>query len=294
MHTNSTEKGFERMPARGGLARDLRLVAGLDIVESARARWFAFYALVFGGIVALLFVFGVTESRILGFMGLSRLLVTYIQICMAIVPIFILVTVVRSVAGDREAGVFEYMLALPISLSGWYWGRMLGRFLIVFSPVFLAMAGGAAWGAYQQIPVPWGSFGIYTALLAALAWCFLGFGMLISTLARSVDVAQVAAFVLWLGLVLFLDLILLGLLIKEQVPAEVAVGIALMNPLQVFRTAAMMLFDPDMTLLGPSAFVILDAFGHIGYLIWATCYPFVLGTLSAWIGFTFFRRGDLP
>ena len=55
------------------------------------------------GIVALLFLFGLTESRVLGFIGLSRLLVTYIQLTMAILPIFVLITTVRSVAGDREA-----------------------------------------------------------------------------------------------------------------------------------------------------------------------------------------------
>jgi len=84
--------------------KQLWLTAKLDIVESLRARWFQIYTLVFGGIVALLFMFGLTESRVLGFIGLSRLLVTYIQLTMAILPIFVLITTVRSVAGDREAG----------------------------------------------------------------------------------------------------------------------------------------------------------------------------------------------
>ena len=97
--------------------KELWLTAKLDIVESLRARWFAIYCLVFGGLVALLFVFGLTESRVLGFIGLSRLLVTYIQLCMAILPIFVLITTVRSVAGDREAGVFEYLLSLPVGLG---------------------------------------------------------------------------------------------------------------------------------------------------------------------------------
>src|SRR3990172_7353896 len=99
--------------ATGG-GRDLWLAAKLDLVESLRARWFLFYATVFGGIVALLFVFGVTESQILGFMGLSRLLVTYIQICMAILPVFVLITTVRSVAGGRGGGGVEYLLPLPL------------------------------------------------------------------------------------------------------------------------------------------------------------------------------------
>lgn len=277
-----------------GSRSGLWYVAKMDFAEALRARWFALYAIVFGGLVALLFVFGVTESQILGFLGLSRFLVTYIQICMAVLPIFVLISTVRSLAGDREAGVFEYLLSLPVSLAGWYWGKMISRFFVVFLPVVLAMSLATGVATIQEIPVPWSLFALYTALLASLAWCFLGLAMLISTLARSTDVAQVSAFLLWLVLVLFLDLILLGVLIQERVPATTAVAIALANPLQVFRTAAMMLFDPGLVLLGPSAFVILDAFGVRHYLEYALAYPVALGTLCASLGYLAFRRGDLP
>lgn len=272
----------------------LLLSAWSDIIESLRSRWFMVYTAIFGGIVVLLFLFGITESRIMGFTGLSRLLITYIQLAMAILPIFVLITTVRSVAGDREAGVFEYMLSLPISLAAWFWGKLLGRFVVVFLPVFLAMLLAIGWGLIRQAEVPWGMFVYYTGLLLALSWCFLGIGMLISTLARSADVAQGAAFVVWLILILFLDLIMLGILIRESLTPEAAVAIALVNPLQVFRTAAMMLFDAQLVLLGPTAFIILDAFGHAGYLAWALVYPFFIGTLCASVGYTLFRRSDLP
>lgn len=265
-----------------------------DIIESLRARWFMVYTAVFGAIVVLLFVFGLTESRIMGFTGLTRLLIAYIQLSMAILPIFVLVTTVRSVAGDREAGVFEYLLSLPVSLAAWFWGKLIGRFLVVFLPVFLAMVGAVAWGAFQEAEIPWRIFGFYTGLLVVLAWCFLGISMLISTLARSADVAQGAAFVIWLFLLLFLDLILLGVMINEGLPAETAVAIALANPMQVFRTAAMMLFDPQLVLLGPTAFVILDNFGQAGFLAYSLIYPVVIGTLCAFAGYHVFRRSDLP
>ena len=131
------------------------LTARLDIVESLRARWFQVYTLVFGGIVALLFLFGLTESRVLGFIGLSRLLVTYIQLTMAILPIFVLITTVRSVAGDREAGVFEYLLSLPVSLWAWFWGKFVGRYIVIFMPVFAAMLLAVGWATVQDIEVPW-------------------------------------------------------------------------------------------------------------------------------------------
>ena len=274
--------------------KHLLLTAYMDIIESLRARWFLVYTAVFGGIVVLLFLFGLTESRIMGFTGLSRLMVTYIQLSMAILPIFVLISTVRSVAGDREAGVFEYLLSLPIGLGVWYWGKFLGRFVVVFLPVVLAMVGAVVWGVFKGGEIPWTLFLYYTGLLMSLAWCFLGIGMLISTLTRSADVAQGAAFVVWLTLLLFIDIILLGIMIRESLPPETAISIALANPLQVFRTATMMLFDPQLVLLGPSAFVILDSFGETGYITYALLYPVALGTVFAAIGYWLFKRSDLP
>ena len=131
------------------------------------------------------------------------------------------------------------------------------------------------------------------ALLLSLSVCFLGLGFLISTLARSSDVAQSAAFMLWLTLLLFLDLILLGVMLQERVSPELVIGISLVNPLQVFRTATMALFDPQLVLLGPAAFTILDRMGANAYLAWACAYPALLGLAAAGIGFWRFRATDL-
>jgi len=106
--------------------------------------------------------------------------------------------------------------------------------------------------------------------------------------------AQGTAFVVWLALLVFLDLILLGVMVREQLPHGLVIGIALTNPLQVFRTASMAVFDPQLVLLGPAAHVILDAFGRVGFLIYGFLYPVFVGALTAVIGFVMFRRGDLP
>lgn len=275
------------------MLKTLLHTAQLEFAESIRARWFLVYALVFGAVMLLLLVSGLTESRVMGFTGLSRTLTTYIQICMAILPIFILITMVRSVAGDREAGVLEYMLALPVSLGAWYWGKLLGRYVIVFLPVFLAVVLAVIWAAIRGFDVPWMEFFFSTGLLVSLTWCFLGLGMLISTIAKTSDVAQGAAFTVWLVLLLFLDLILLGAMVREQMPPELVVGISLLNPMQVFRTASMLVFDPELILMGPAAHVILDALGRTGFLIYGFLYPAMFGTLCAAIGFVLFRRGDL-
>jgi len=268
--------------------------ARLDISESLRARWFLLYALIFGAIVVILFVFGLSESRVRGFTGLSRLLVTYIQLTMAIMPLFVLITTVRSLAGDREAGVNEYMLSLPVSLGAWYWGRFAGRFVVIFLPVFVAMLGAVLWGALKGAAVPMGQVAWYSLLLLVLSFCFLGFGFLISAMARTTEMAQSAALLLWLTLLLFLDLILLGLLIKAQAAPELVMTIALLNPLEVFRGGAMILFDPQLLMLGPTAYLILDVFGRAGFMLYSVLYPIGLGAILALGGFYVFKRGDYP
>lgn len=275
------------------MLKSLIHTARLEFTETIRARWFFVYGLVFGAVMVLLLASGLTESRVMGFTGLSRTLTTYIQICMAILPIFILITMVRSVAGDREAGVLEYMLALPVSLGAWYWGKLFGRYVTVFLPVLLAVVLAVLWAAVRGFDVPWTEFFFSTGLLISLTWCFLGIGMLISTIAKTSDVAQGVAFTVWLVLLLFLDLILLGALVREQAPHQLVVMIALLNPMQVFRTASMLVFDPELILMGPAAHVILDSLGRTGFLIYGFVYPAVFGTLAATAGFAIFRRGDL-
>jgi ABC-2 type transport system permease protein len=143
--------------------KQLWLTARLDIVESLRARWFSSTRWCSAASSRCCSCSGLTESRVLGFIGLSRLLVTYIQLTMAILPIFVLITTVRSVAGDREAGVYEYLLSLPVSLAAWFWGKIVGRYVVIFLPVFGAMVLAVLIALVRGIEVPWGIFGYYTA-----------------------------------------------------------------------------------------------------------------------------------
>ena len=98
----------------------LLLVAKLDIKESLRSRWFLVYLLVFGGLMGLFFVTGITDSVVMGFSGLSRLLLVYMQVTIIILPIFILITTVKSISGDRESAILEYMLSFAVSLKSYF------------------------------------------------------------------------------------------------------------------------------------------------------------------------------
>ena len=271
----------------------LWLVAKLDIKESIRAKWFYIYSLVFGGLIALFFLTGVTQSVVMGFSGLSRLLLVYIQVTIVILPIFILITTVRSIAGDRESHVLEYMLSFPVSLKSYYWGKLLGRFVTVFFPVFVAMIIGVIWGIVKGAAVPWEMLILYSALLFALTWVFLGIAFFISTLVKSQDIALGTAFFVWILLLAFIDIVLIGVMMQSNVDEQVIIFSALANPLETFRIGAISLFDPELTVIGPTAYYILDIFGKNMFMLFSIVYPVLLGTLFSILGYKLFKKRDL-
>lgn len=268
-------------------------IMNADIYQNLRSKWFWVYSILFGGFVAVMFATGITESQIIGFVGLSRLMVTFMQVSMVILPIYVLITTVRSVVGDRESNVMEYMLSLPVSFSGYFWGKFAAKFLITYIPVFIALLGAAIWGSLTNLDVPWDLFMLYSALLAAMIFCFLGISMFISAVAHSQDLAISSAFVLWLLLVAFLDLILMGLLLKLRLDAGTVIGIGMLNPLQVFRTAVLVLFDPDLTVMGAASYFILDTVSRELFILFAIAYPIILGGLLGWLGNYFFKTKDV-
>lgn len=265
----------------------------LDIRQNLRSRWFWVYSLLFGGFVAVMFAMGITESQIIGFVGLSRLMVTFMQVSMVILPIYVLISTVRSVVGDRESNVMEYVLSLPVSFTGYFWGKFFGKFILIYVPVFIALFGAALWGTISHIDVPWDLFALYSALLASMIFCFLGLSMYISSLARTQDLAVSSAFVIWLMLVAFLDLILMGIMLKFRFNPELVIGLGMLNPLQVFRTAVLVLFDPQLTVMGAASYYILDTVSRWIFILFAVIYPIMLGLIFGYFGNRYFNRKDI-
>ncbi|MEA3492347.1 MAG: ABC transporter permease subunit [Campylobacterota bacterium] len=272
---------------------NLLLIAYLDLKESIRANWFIVYSLVFGGLIALFFVAGITESQVMGFSGLSRLLLMYIQVTIVILPIFILITTVRSISGDRDSHILEYMLSFPISLKQYYWGKVFGRFITVFLPVFMAMVFAIIYGMFRGADVPWGIFFLYTGLLFAMSSAFLGIAFFISSIVKSSEMALGVSFFIWIFLLAFIDIALISLMMQQRFNPELIIGIAMINPMEIFRVAAISLFDPELTVMGPVAFYILDMMSQKVFVIISIIYPVLLGVLFAFLGFKIFEKKDL-
>ena len=273
--------------------KNLLLVAKLDIKESIKSKWFFIYSIVFGGLMALFFITGITNAVVMGFSGLSRILLIYMQVTIIILPIFILTTTVKSIAGDKESNILEYMLSFPISLKDYYWGKMLGRFLTVFLPVVIALFLGVVWGIFKGGALPYNMLMLYSALLFGLSFSFLGIAFFISSIVKSHDVAIGASFVVWIVMLAFIDVALIGLMLQDRISDNLIISISLLNPMEVFRVGAISLFDPELTVIGPVAYYLLDNFGHTAFVAYAVTYPVIIGILFALFGFISFKKKDI-
>lgn len=272
---------------------NLFLIAKYDIKESLRSKWFLLYLLIFGALIAFFFATGVVDSRVAGFSGLSRMLLLFIQICIIILPIFILITTVRSISNDREMGSLEYLLSFSISLKEYFFGKVLGRAFVVIVPIIVSLFLSLLLAFFKGASIVFTIVLLMSMLLLSLAFIFLAFGFLISALIKNSEFALGFAFLLWIFLLAFLDLTLIGLMMKSGIDENVIYTIALSNPLQVFRIAAMALFDPNLSVIAPAAYFVLDQFTEVGLLVFAIVYPLVLACLCLFLGYFAFSRKDL-
>ena len=148
------------------------LIALIDIKESFRSRWFLIYIFTFVCLVCGLLLSGVSNSRVSGFVGLSRILLLFIQICFIILPIFILITTVRSICYDRDMNTLEYLLSYPVSLKEYYFGKATGRAFIVISPLILSLLFMVIFAIFSHKPLELKILFVYTVLLCILSFFY--------------------------------------------------------------------------------------------------------------------------
>lgn len=273
--------------------KEFLLMMRLDISSSLRSKWFIGYSLVFILMVTLLFSTNITESRVIGFTGLTRGLLVFIQACNIIMPVFILVTTVRTISSDRESNVLEYMLSFPVSLKSYYWGKFLGRFIVIFLPLIFALLLSTVISIIASGDVEFTIIFLYSGLLGFNALAFLGIAFFISSIIKGQEFAMGLILLIWLTLIAFIDIALIGFMIKNALPETMIYVIALLNPVQVFRISAISLFDPALSVIGPSSFFILDTFGKGGLIAYSLIYPTFIGLIFSVVGYRVFKKRDL-
>jgi len=85
----------------------------------------------------------------------------------------------------------------------------------------------------------------------------------------------------------------MGLMLQNRISDEVVITLAMLNPIEVFRIGAISLFDPELTVIGPVAYYLLDTLGSTWLMLYAFIYPIAIGLLLSYAGYIAFRKKDL-
>jgi ABC-2 type transport system permease protein len=265
----------------------------LELAEAARSRWLAFtaavYALVFGGFVWL----GLRESTVLGFTGVSRVVLNVSNAVVLAVPLVALVASCQSLVKARTTGFFELFLAQPCRRSDWLGAVVASRLVVVVGPLVVlllaALAYGRAAGEASIAPLVVRSL----AVVVALGVAFVGLGFLASSFARTPERATVYALVAWLVGSALHDFALVGALLQARMPPAVVFALAAANPVEAARLAILSGVDPELSVLGPVGFWLANTLGPRLTLAVGVAWPALLGALALAITARRLRRDDL-
>jgi ABC-type transport system involved in multi-copper enzyme maturation permease subunit len=265
----------------------------LEIMEALRSRWVVFAAAVYVAAFVGFVWFGLRESSVLGFTGVSRVALNVANVMVVAMPLVALLATAQSVVRARSTGMFELLLAQPVSRGRWLDALVASRLAILLGPLAVLFAGtlvvGAALGERHEVAAVARS----GAVTLALVFAFIGLGVALSVGARTVERALVAALSLWVLVSALHDFALLGLLLRWHIPAPAVFTLAALNPVESARVGLLGSVDPELSVLGPVGFFLATKLGPTGTLLVSILWPMAIGAVSLAWARRRFSRADL-
>ena len=247
-----------------------------ELRDARRNRWFLLYALAFAGLSLALAWTALSGAGNYGLAGFGRTSASLINLILMIVPLMGLTLGALSLAGEREKGTLLYLLAQPINQLELLLGKFVGLSLALIAALGLGFGLTALLiasnGGSSEISV----YLTLLGLASLLAIVSLSLGFLISATVQKGATAVGIALFLWLFLVFFGDLGIMGSALVLQLNVEQLLALALINPLQIFKIAAILDLRNNLEVLGPAGVYAFRTYG-------SQLLPLLLGLLLLWI-----------
>lgn len=273
---------------------ELLAVARLEVSEVLRSRWLVFCLAIYATLGAVFVVVGMRESGVMGFTGMSRVLLSFTHALLLLLPLLGLTATGQVVNRARDEGVLELLFSHPIRRSSYFVGVSIVRFGALAAPLLVLLPGMALWGslAFGE-SIGWGfllrSLGVGTSLLAVSVALGLG----ISTVVGNQAKALMLVVLTWATLVALLDFALIGAMLQWRLEPRAVFALATLNPVQCARMALLSAAEPDLGTLGPVGFFLANRVGPTALLALGVGWPLLLAaTIWSWT-LRRFLRGDL-
>lgn len=259
-----------------GLPRPVSLLMGRELGESVRSYWFLVTAGLFlvGGVAVMLF--GQADVSVLGYRGYARALAGLMQLALFFVPLIALFPATAALAGERETGTLEYLVAQPVTRGQVFAGKWTGVACAVALALLVGFAATAGTAALRGVPL--GLVALLMAFTLLLAACFVSLGLWLSAGAPTRSRAVSLGLSAWLFLLALGSLGLMASLVRWGIPAPVLQAWSLVNPVEAYRLGMLVTLDPGVAELGPVGSSLVESLGRSGVVVAAGV------SLAAWSG----------
>jgi Cu-processing system permease protein len=243
---------------------DLANVATLtqkELRDARRNRWFVLFTIAFAGLALALAWLALSGVGTFGLAGFGRTGASLINLVLLVIPLMGLTLGALSLASERERGTLLYLLTQPITQGELLMGKFAGLGLAILVSLVLGFGLSGLLIAWQGGTTQVNDYLTMVALAFSLALVSLSIGFLISAAVGKSSTAVGVALFVWLALVFFGDLGLMGTAIVLRLEISQLFGLALLNPLQVFKMAAILAIRSNLEVLGPAGAYAVRTYG---------------------------------
>jgi len=246
-----------------------------ELQDARRNRWYLIYVLVFTGLSLALAWMGMTGLGDYGLAGFGRTAASIINIVLLVVPLMGLTLGAISLAGERERNTLQYLLAQPVTQFEVLFGKYLGLAIALFSALVLGFGISGIFISFQGGSAEINLYLLMVLLAFMLALVSLSLGFLISSMVRKGSTAISIALFIWLLLLIFGDLGLMGTSIMLRLGVGQLLTLTLLNPMQIFKIAAILNIRGSLEVLGPAGIYAVRTYG-------TQLMPGLIGVMLAW------------
>jgi len=246
-----------------------------EVRDARRNRWFLLFAVAYAGLALTLAWLSLSGVGAYGLAGFGRTGASLVNLVLLIVPLMGLTLGALSLSGEREQGTLLYLLTQPVSQAEVLLGKFLGLAAAILAALILGFGLSGLLIAWQGGATQAADFLSLVLLAFVLALASLSLGFLISSAMSKSATAVGLALFLWLVLVFFGDLGLMGTAIVLRLGVGELFTIALLNPLQLFKMAAILAIRGNLEVLGPAGVYAFRTYG-------SQLMPLLLAILLGW------------
>ena len=264
-----------------------------ELRDARRNRWFILYAVAFAGLALAMAWLALSGVGANGLAGFGRTGASLINLVLLVVPLMGLTLGAMSLAGERERGTLLYLFTQPVSQIELLLGKFIGLALAMLLAILLGFGLSGLLIAWQGGSTQASDYLLMVLLAFFLALASLSLGFLISAATTKSATAVGVALFLWLILVFFGDLGLMGTAIVLRLDIDHLFTLALLNPLQLFKMASILAIRSNLEVLGPAGIYAVRTYGPQLMILLLTV---LLGWTILPLAITYFifgRRGVL-